>query len=344
MTTRIVAGFLVATLGCWAGFTQAISGQTATGQRSGQTAETAFGRKRAGMVTRAIQPATLQRPQAPNEGPVPATDKLPIFSGDVLITGAGGRMRATLEDGSVLHIGPESSLVVRQVDTLAQQSEFDLRYGRIRAQVARLTLPDSKFEIRTNVAVVTVLEGGDVYVDATSPVGTAVMCSSGKVDVQGTAIPISELNKHVVLNAGEATTVTASGSENKLERHPASAEELSMARATSDAFGTGAFRIGNGVTAPQLVYRVEPEYPEEARKAGIEGTVVLYAVVNPDGMIRNVRVIRSLDPVLDENAMKAVRQWKFKPGMKDGKPVPVAASIEVTFRLLDHPGIGQKKH
>jgi len=72
--------------------------------------------------------------------------------------------------------------------------------------------------------------------------------------------------------------------------------------------------------------------------------VVLYAVVDPDGMIRNVRVIRSLDPVLDENAMKAVRQWKFKPGMKDGKPVPVAASIEVTFRSLHPPDIGQKKN
>jgi len=99
-------------------------------------------------------------------------------------------------------------------------------------------------------------------------------------------------------------------------------------------FGGGAFRIGGGVSAPQLIYRVEPEYTEEARKAKYQGTVVLYAVVDPDGLVRNVRVVRALGLGLDEKALEAVRQWKFKPGMKDGKAVPVAASIEVTFRLL----------
>jgi protein TonB len=99
-------------------------------------------------------------------------------------------------------------------------------------------------------------------------------------------------------------------------------------------FGGGAFRIGGGVTAPQLIYRVEPEYTEEARKAKYQGTVVLYAVVDPDGLVRQVRVVRSLGLGLDEKALEAVRQWKFKPGTKDGRPVPVVASIEVTFRLL----------
>ena len=100
-----------------------------------------------------------------------------------------GRTRATLEDGSILNIGPVSSLVVRQVDTRAQQSEFELRYGRVGAQIARLTLPDSKFEIRTNIAVVSVLERGHVFVDAASPVSTSVTCSSGKADVEGSASP-----------------------------------------------------------------------------------------------------------------------------------------------------------
>ena len=98
--------------------------------------------------------------------------------------------------------------------------------------------------------------------------------------------------------------------------------------------GGGPFRAGGGVTAPQLVYRVEPEYTEEARKAKYQGTVVLYAVVDSDGQVRNIRVVRSLGLGLDEKALEAVRQWKFKPGLKDGRPVPVAASIEVTFRLL----------
>jgi len=99
-------------------------------------------------------------------------------------------------------------------------------------------------------------------------------------------------------------------------------------------FGGGVFRMGGGVSAPQLIYRVEPEYTEEARKAKYQGTVVLYAVVDVDGLVRNVRIVRSLGLGLDEKAVEAVKQWKFKPGTKDGKPVPVAASIEVTFRLL----------
>ena len=97
----------------------------------------------------------------------------------------------------------------------------------------------------------------------------------------------------------------------------------------------GAFRPGvGGVTAPQLVYKVEPEYTEEARKAKHQGTVTLYAVVDADGRVSKVQVARSLGLGLDEKAIEAVKQWKFIPGKKDGKPVPVAASIEVTFRLL----------
>jgi TonB family protein len=100
-------------------------------------------------------------------------------------------------------------------------------------------------------------------------------------------------------------------------------------------FGGGYFRPGvGGVTAPQLVYKVEPEYTDEARKAKYQGTVTLWAVVDADGVVRQVRVQHSLGLGLDEQALKAVLQWKFIPGKKDGKPVPVAAQIEVTFRLL----------
>ena len=98
--------------------------------------------------------------------------------------------------------------------------------------------------------------------------------------------------------------------------------------------GGGVFRVGGGVSAPQLVYRVEPEYTEAARKAKYQGTVVLYAVVDSDGKVRDLRVIHALGLGLDEKALDAVKQWKFRPGMKDGRAVSVAASIEVTFRLL----------
>ena len=98
--------------------------------------------------------------------------------------------------------------------------------------------------------------------------------------------------------------------------------------------GGGAFRVGGGVSAPALLHKVEPEYSEEARKAKYQGTVLLYIEVDPNGKPMNIRVIRSLGLGLDEKAIEAVKQWKFKPGYKDGKPVTVQAQIEVNFRLL----------
>lgn len=98
--------------------------------------------------------------------------------------------------------------------------------------------------------------------------------------------------------------------------------------------GGGVYRVGGGVTAPALLYKVEPEYSEEARKAKYQGTVVLYVEVDPNGRAVNPRVVRSLGLGLDEKAIEAVKKWKFRPGYKDGHPVTVAATIEVNFRLL----------
>jgi TonB family protein len=99
-------------------------------------------------------------------------------------------------------------------------------------------------------------------------------------------------------------------------------------------FGGGAYRIGGGVSAPSVLVKVEPEYSEEARKAKWQGTVVLSLVVDENGAAQAIRVTKSLGLGLDQKAIEAVQKWRFKPGMKDGKPVPVVASIEVSFRLL----------
>jgi periplasmic protein TonB len=98
--------------------------------------------------------------------------------------------------------------------------------------------------------------------------------------------------------------------------------------------GGGVFHIGGGVSKPELVFRVEPEYSDEARKAKFQGTVVLYVVVDAKGFARDIKVIRPLGLGLDQKAIEAVQKWRFKPGLKDGKPVPVSANIEVNFRLL----------
>ena len=95
------------------------------------------------------------------------------------------------------------------------------------------------------------------------------------------------------------------------------------------------YRVGGDVTAPQLVRKVDPEYSEEARKAKKEGTVVLKLVVQRDGIVRDIKVIQSVGLGLDERAIGAVKQWRFNPALKGGRPVDVAAMIEVTFRLTN---------
>ena len=97
--------------------------------------------------------------------------------------------------------------------------------------------------------------------------------------------------------------------------------------------GGGVYRVGGGVTTPRLIYGPEPEFSEEARKAKYQGTVVLQVVVGPEGRTHDIRVAQSLGMGLDENAIEAIRQWKFEPSRKDGVPVAVLVDIEVNFRL-----------
>jgi len=97
--------------------------------------------------------------------------------------------------------------------------------------------------------------------------------------------------------------------------------------------GGGVFRVGGGVSAPKVIYQPDPEYSEEARKAKYQGVCVLGVVVGPDGRTHDIRVLHTLGLGLDEKAIEAVKNWKFEPATKDGKPVSVMISVEVSFRL-----------
>jgi periplasmic protein TonB len=97
--------------------------------------------------------------------------------------------------------------------------------------------------------------------------------------------------------------------------------------------GGGVFRVGGGVSAPKEIFAPEPEYSEEARKVKQMGVVVLRLVVGPDGLPRDIQVVRTLGLGLDEKAIEAVKKWRFEPARKDGKPVAVAVNIEVNFHL-----------
>jgi TonB family protein len=92
-------------------------------------------------------------------------------------------------------------------------------------------------------------------------------------------------------------------------------------------------RIDEGVTEPRLIYSVEAAYSEQARKAKAEGTCVISLIVDAHGMPQGVHVSRALGLDLDEKAVEAVRQYRFKPAMKNGQPVAVKISVEVRFRL-----------
>jgi len=98
--------------------------------------------------------------------------------------------------------------------------------------------------------------------------------------------------------------------------------------------GQPPYPTGN-IKAPTVVYRVEPQYSEEARKARYEGTVVLQAIVRRDGTVDVVRLIRSLGYGLDQNAMEALKQWRFRPATRDGIAMDSTVNVEVRFNLRE---------
>ena len=97
----------------------------------------------------------------------------------------------------------------------------------------------------------------------------------------------------------------------------------------------GVFRPGGGVTAPKATKEVRVSYTPDAMRAKVQGGVALEAVVRADGTVGEVRVMRSLDTRygLDDEAVKALKQWQFTPGQKDGGAVPVVVQVEMTFTI-----------
>jgi periplasmic protein TonB len=98
-------------------------------------------------------------------------------------------------------------------------------------------------------------------------------------------------------------------------------------------YGGGLYHVGGGVSAPQLIFSPDPEFSDEARRAKYQGVCVVSLVVDAQGNPQRVAVVRHLGMGLDEKAVEAVKQYKFKPATLQGKPVPVEVNIEVNFRI-----------
>ena len=89
----------------------------------------------------------------------------------------------------------------------------------------------------------------------------------------------------------------------------------------------------DGILAPHLLYAPDPEYSEEARKAGYQGTVMMSFVVDKAGIPKNIQITKPAGLGLDEKSVEAVSAWKFEPGQKEARPVSVELEVETSFRL-----------
>jgi TonB family protein len=112
---------------------------------------------------------------------------------------------------------------------------------------------------------------------------------------------------------------------------------LSLPAASEGSSTGGPFSVGGNVSAPIPIYKPEPSYSDEARKAGKEGQVVLMVAVDAEGAVSHAYMVKPLGFGLDEKALETVHTWKFKPGTRNGVPVPVRVMVEVNFRLAPTP-------
>lgn len=116
---------------------------------------------------------------------------------------------------------------------------------------------------------------------------------------------------------------------------PLTPERAAIAERDAPSTPPGVYRPGNGVSLPRVLREVKPQYTQQAMRQKIQGTVLLECLVNPNGIVEDARVIRSVDTTfgLDDEAIKAAKQWRFAPGTLGGQPVPVLISIELRFTL-----------
>ncbi len=110
------------------------------------------------------------------------------------------------------------------------------------------------------------------------------------------------------------------------------AKAASVLRAGSQGSGR-TFRLGGINSPPVPIHKPDPEYTAEARAARIQGSVILKVIIGEDGTTSDIQVVRGLDPGLDAKAVECVRTWRFRPAMKQGRPVAFPANIEMNFRL-----------
>ena len=138
-----------------------------------------------------------------------------------------------------------------------------------------------------------------------------------------------ELRCHFYYNPGRIMQFEGGGVRGSAGGRSTSAD----AAETIHGADEGVWHAGNGVTPPRATYSPDPEYTDAARRAKINGRVLLMITVTAEGEVGEVKVTTGLGYGLDESAVATVRTWKFKPATKDGNPVRIQVPVEVDFRV-----------
>jgi protein TonB len=135
-------------------------------------------------------------------------------------------------------------------------------------------------------------------------------------------------------NSTESVNTGAAAGESDAERGPDGVEGGTGTDPRGAGHGEGSpIPVGRDVREPRLVHRVEPVYPETARKVRAEGVVILEAIITTDGRVEELRVLRSPNPLLSEAAVSAVGLWRYLPATLNGRPVRVFLTVTVDFKL-----------
>jgi len=170
------------------------------------------------------------------------------------------------------------------------------------------------------VAGVAVDHAGRVHQLNLSQVGATKPCVRA-IDV----LMRSSLARHVTI----ASPFTAN---NVLLVHAASAD-LCIDEPAVTGSTEAAFRPEAVITPPKKLTSVDPIYPESSRLARVSGIVIIQSIISPTGCLHSLKILKPLTPELNTSALIAVSQWRFSPGMLDGKPVDVIYNLTVNFKL-----------
>jgi TonB family protein len=200
--------------------------------------------------------------------------------------------------------------------------------GRILGQIASIEhqaggLADAESHSRRALAILTA-----AYPDQPA----AAQAATDLADILVAQGRLSEAEQ--MLAVAQKMYEASVGPQSKLTVMVATRRAALSHQAPPSVSASGVYNVGKNVSAPNILHKVEPEYSEQARQNKLQGSISLSMVIDANGKPTQIAVLRPLGMGLDEKAVEAVSQWTFKPGMKDGMPVPVYAQIEVSLHLL----------